>query len=54
LRNRHSPSDYPELARWLVERGITSISLNPDAVVKTAFMVADVETRGEKQKVSAD
>lgn len=30
-----APSDYPEFARFLVEAGIDSISLNPDAVLKT-------------------
>ena len=29
------PSDYPDLALWLVEQGIDSISLNPDSVVST-------------------
>ena len=29
------PSDHPELAEWLLERGISSISLNPDTVVDT-------------------
>jgi pyruvate,water dikinase len=29
------PSDHPELARWLVEQGIDSLSLNPDTVVET-------------------
>ncbi len=29
------PSDYPDFAEWLFERGITSISLNPDTVVDT-------------------
>jgi pyruvate,water dikinase len=29
------PSDHPEFARWLVEQGIDSISLNPDTVVET-------------------
>jgi len=29
------PSDYPDFARWLKDKGITSISLNPDTVVKT-------------------
>jgi pyruvate,water dikinase len=30
-----APSDYPEFARFLVEKGIDSISLNPDTVMKT-------------------
>ena len=29
------PSDHPDMAEWLVEQGITSISLNPDTVVST-------------------
>ncbi len=29
------PSDHPDLARWLMEQGIGSISLNPDTVVAT-------------------
>ncbi len=29
------PSDYPDFAQWLVEQGISSISLNPDTVVDT-------------------
>ena len=29
------PSDYPDLARWLMEEGIDSVSLNPDSVVET-------------------
>jgi pyruvate, water dikinase len=36
------PSDHPELARWLVEQGIDSLSLNPDTVVETwMFLAAD-------------
>jgi pyruvate,water dikinase len=34
------PSDHPELARWLVEQGIDSISLNPDTVVETWLFLA--------------
>ena len=30
-----APSDYPELAKWLLEQGISSISLNPDTVIET-------------------
>ncbi|MCZ8292127.1 MAG: phosphoenolpyruvate synthase [Hylemonella sp.] len=29
------PSDHPDFARWLVDQGITSLSLNPDSVVET-------------------
>lgn len=42
-----APSDYPELAAWLVAAGITSISLNPDAVMKTAVRVAAAEVLAE-------
>jgi pyruvate,water dikinase len=35
------PSDHPELARWLLEQGIDSISLNPDTVVETWMFLAD-------------
>ncbi len=34
------PSDHPDLAQWLVERGIESISLNPDTVVETWLLLA--------------
>jgi pyruvate,water dikinase len=30
-----APSDYPEMAAWLVAQGIDSISLNPDSVIRT-------------------
>ena len=33
------PSDHPDFARWLVEQGIDSISLNPDTVVETWLML---------------
>ena len=38
-----APSDYPEFARFLVEQGIDSMSLNPDSLLKTLLMVAEVE-----------
>ncbi len=38
-----APSDYPEFAQFLVEQGIDSISLNPDAVVKTTLKVLEME-----------
>jgi pyruvate,water dikinase len=34
------PSDHPDFARWLLERGISSISLNPDTVVDTWLFLA--------------
>jgi pyruvate,water dikinase len=34
------PSDHPDLARWLLDEGIESISLNPDTVVDTWLMLA--------------
>jgi len=40
-----APSDYPEFARFLVEQGIDSISLNPDAVLKTVVAIAAIEQR---------
>jgi pyruvate,water dikinase len=39
-----APSDYPEFARFLVEQGIDSISLNPDSVIKTMLEIAKAET----------
>ena len=34
------PSDHPDLAMWLMEQGITSVSLNPDSVLDTWFFLA--------------
>jgi len=34
------PSDHPDFARWLVEQGIESLSLNPDTVVETWLFLA--------------
>ena len=36
------PSDYPDFARWLVDQGIGSISLNPDTVIATWLYLAGV------------
>lgn len=38
-----APSDYPDFARFLVEQGIDSISLNPDTVLKTTVTVLEME-----------
>lgn len=40
-----APSDYPEFAQFLVEEGIDSLSLNPDAVLKTTTAVLEMERR---------
>ncbi len=35
------PSDHPDLAKWLMDRGISSVSLNPDSVLDTWFFLAN-------------
>lgn len=37
------PSDYPDLAQWLLDQGIESMSLNPDTVVDTWRKLADAK-----------
>lgn len=39
-----APSDYPEFAQFLVEKGINSISLNPDTVIQASQRILAVET----------
>ena len=34
------PSDHPDLAQWLLDEGIESVSLNPDTVVETWMLLA--------------
>ncbi len=34
------PSDHPDLARWLLDQGIESMSLNPDTVIETWMFLA--------------
>lgn len=38
-----APSDYPEFAQFLVEKGINSISLNPDTVIQTTRHILETE-----------
>jgi len=38
------PSDHPDLALWLMEQGIDSVSLNPDSVLDTWFFLAQNQT----------
>jgi phosphoenolpyruvate-protein kinase (PTS system EI component) len=40
-----APSDYPDMAEYLVELGIESMSLNPDTVLKTTRQVLEAEKR---------
>ncbi|MEA3193873.1 MAG: pyruvate, water dikinase [Betaproteobacteria bacterium] len=42
------PSDHPDLARWLMEQGIESLSLNPDTVVSTWLALAEPQPAGKK------
>ncbi|MCP5325703.1 MAG: phosphoenolpyruvate synthase [Oceanospirillaceae bacterium] len=35
------PSDHPDFAKWLMDEGIDSVSLNPDSVLDTWFYLAD-------------
>lgn len=38
------PSDHPDFAKWLMDQGIDSVSLNPDSVLDTWFFLADNHT----------
>ena len=44
-----APSDYPDMAEYLVELGISSISLNPDTVLKTTERVLELERRLQRE-----
>jgi pyruvate,water dikinase len=48
-----APSVYPELVEFLVRKGIDSISVNPDAVVRTRRLVASIEKKILLEKLSA-
>ncbi|MBI1965330.1 MAG: phosphoenolpyruvate synthase, partial [Betaproteobacteria bacterium] len=41
------PSDHPDLAKWLMEEGIESLSLNPDTVVETWLYLAKEAAKGK-------
>ena len=43
-----APSDFPEFAQFLVKRGIDSISLNPDTVIKTTLAILKTEKKLRK------
>ncbi len=40
-----APSDYPDFAQFLVEQGIDTISINPDAVLKTTKAIYEIEKK---------
>ena len=40
------PSDHPDLAQWLLDRGISSLSLNPDSVLDTWLYLAEHSPTG--------
>ncbi|MEM1718764.1 MAG: putative PEP-binding protein, partial [Thermosphaera sp.] len=40
-----APSVYPEIVEFLVEAGIDSMSVNPDAVISTRRLVASIERK---------
>lgn len=42
------PSDHPDLANWLMEQGIQSVSLNPDSVLETWFFLAEEQAKKAK------
>ncbi|HLS99381.1 MAG TPA: phosphoenolpyruvate synthase [Porticoccaceae bacterium] len=42
-----APSDFPEITRWLVARGIGSIALNPDSLLKMTRIVAEAEAEAD-------
>ncbi len=46
------PSDHPDLARWLMEQGIESMSLNPDTVVSTWLSLAETPPPEKKSAVA--
>ena len=50
-----APSDYPEMAEYLVEIGIDSMSINPDTVLKTTLHVLEVEKKlGRKPRTGTE
>ena len=47
------PSDHPDLAAWLMEQGIDSLSLNPDTVVATWIALSKISSKTEQQSAAA-
>jgi pyruvate,water dikinase len=49
-----APSDYPDMAEYLVELGIDAISLNPDTVVSTTRQVLALEEKLSRSTAGSD
>jgi pyruvate,water dikinase len=45
-----APSDYPDFAAFLVERGIDSVSLSGDAIVRTTTRIVEAESKSKKER----
>jgi len=45
-----APANYPEIARYLTQLGIDSISVNPASVLRTMAAVLEAETEAAKIK----
>ncbi|WP_457625351.1 phosphoenolpyruvate synthase [Persephonella sp.] len=45
-----APSDHPDFAQFLVEEGIDTISINPDAIVTTTLAIYEIEKKLEMHK----
>ncbi len=46
------PSDHPDLAQWLIEEGIESLSLNPDTVIETWMYLAGKAKASRKGRLA--
>jgi len=49
-----APSNYPEIVEFLLGEGATSLSVNPDKVIETRLLVAEIEKKLEKRKGEAE
>jgi len=48
------PSDHPDLAKWLMEQGIDSVSLNPDSVIPTWQFLGGGQAPSKTKEVAQD
>jgi len=40
-----APSDFPEITKFLVDQGVSTVSVNPDSVVEMAHVVSEMESK---------